>query len=498
MTRTRPSVRGVVLACTVLGLTTLVTMTGSVSARQPQSQEEIVFRSNRANGLNDLYLIGRDGSNLRRLTFDGTAVRTPRFSPDGTKIAFASARAGNFDIWTIDRDGTNLTRVTTSSERDDNPSWTSNGEILFLRGPFFCETACTAVVAAADGSSERTLPVEAIASGGIDASPHGERLLFARGRSIWVAAFDGSEQKRLTAPASNQSDFRPVWAPAGNRFAFIRANGLTNELHVGQTIGAEARLTNTPDRHEEYPSWSSSGDEILFFGFYDAEPAKLFRISPDGSGDTEVSTIMKAPFLDTFSRDGRDASLWHEIITGTEVTVTQTGGRVEVGIGAGAVQGGPFNGIDGHYGSQCNLPGDFDIQVDYEALGWPAANGTQAALQAFFANASVARDSQVWGEHYTTWLDGVGGSATTEENAGSLRLVRADGRFRAFWRYENVWVPIRSAPANTTPVVFGFSLQSFNNQFAHQSVRVAFDNFRLASGEVTCPSWWTSTFGDLG
>jgi hypothetical protein len=59
-------------------------------------------------------------------------------------------------------------------------------------------------------------------------------------------------------------------------------------------------------------------------------------------------------------------------------------------------------------------------------------------------------------------------------------------------------VPLRSAPANTTPVVFGFSLHSFNNQFAHQPVRVAFDNFRLESGELSCPSWWASSFGDLG
>lgn len=483
----------------LLGLIAVVALTGSVAAKQPQTPEEIVFRSNRADGLIDLYLIGRDGSNLRRLTFDAAAVRTPRFSPDGTTIAFSSARTGTFDIWTIDRDGTDLTRVTSSSEREESPSWTSSGEILFLRGPFDCNPGCTAVVAAPDGSSEQTLPLGTIASGGLDASPHGERVLFSRDRSIWVADFDGSSLRRVTSPASNQLDFRPAWGPKGNHFAFVRdSDGLTNELWVGQTNGDATRLTNTPDRHEEYPSWSESGEEILFSGFYNAAPAKLFRIGPDGTGDAEVSTTMHAPFLDTFSHDGRDASLWHQIITGTDVSVVQATGTVEVSIGAGATQGGPFNNIDGHYGSQCTLPGDFDIQVDYDALTWPSANGTQAALQAFFANASVARDSQVWGEQYTTWLDGVGGSATTEENAGSMRLTRSGGRFRAFWRYEGVWVPIRSAPANTTPVVFGFSLQSFNNQFAHQPVKVAFDNFRLASGEVSCPSWWASIFGDLG
>ena len=487
----------VAVTTVLLAIMTVVAVAGSVAAG-PDDPQEIVFRSNRADGLSDLYLIGRDSSNVRRLTFDGAAVRTPRFSPDGARIAFASARSGNFDIWVINRDGSGLTRVTSRPEREESPSWTSSGKLLFLRGPIDCNPGCSAVVAAPDGSSEQTIPVGPVAAGGLDASPRGERLLFSRDRSIWVAEFDGSGVRRLTSPASNQSDFRPAWAPTGNTYAFVRdSDGLRNELWVGQTNGGATRLTDTVDRHEEYPSWSASGDEILFMGFFAAAPSGLYRIAPDGTGDAEISTSLRAPFLDTFSHDGRDASVWHEIITGTEVEVVQAHGKVEVSIGAGAVQGGPFDNIDGHYGSQCSLPGDFDIQVDYDALTWPITNGTQAALQAFFANASVARDSQVWGEQYTTWLDGVGGNATTEENSGSLRLIRSGGRFRAFWRYEGVWVPIRSGPANSTPVVFGFSLQSFNNQFAHQPVKVAFDNFRLASGDVSCPSWWASAFGDL-
>jgi Tol biopolymer transport system component len=486
--------------CAVLGLLAVVALTGSVAAKQAETPEEIVFRSNRADGLNDLYLIGRDGLGLRRLTFDGVGVRTPRFSPDGMKIAFASARAGNFDIWVVNRDGTGLRRVTSDPLFEDNPSWTEDGKLVFARGSVTCAPPddCTAVLADLESGHEQTLPIGPIGGGGLDAS-RDDQILFSRDRSIWVTEVDGSGQRRLTSPAANQSDFRPVWAPKGKQFAFIRdSDGLTNDVWVGRTNDPAIQLTNTPNRNEEYPSWAESGDVILFMGFFASEPGRLFRIGPDGSGDAEVSTTMHAPFLDTFSRDGRDPSLWHQIISGTEVGVVQANGEVEVSFGAGATQGGEFDTIDGHYGSQCSLPGDFDIQVDYDARTWPPANGTQASLQAFFANASVSRESQVWGEQYLAWLDGVAGNATTEENTGAMRLVRSEGRFRAFWRYQGLWVPIRSAPANTNPVVFGFSLQSFQNRFAHQPVTVAFDNFRLASGEVSCPSWWASAFGDLG
>src|SRR5688500_16946044 len=101
----------VVVTTVLLAIMTVVAVAGSVAAG-PDDPQEIVFRSNRADGLADLYLIGRDGSNVRRLTFDGAAVRTPRFSPDGARIAFASSRSGNFDIWVINRDGSGLTRVT--------------------------------------------------------------------------------------------------------------------------------------------------------------------------------------------------------------------------------------------------------------------------------------------------------------------------------------------------------------------------------------------------
>lgn len=49
--------------------------------------------------------------------------------------------------------------------------------------------------------------------------------------------------------------------------------------------------------------------------FFASAPGKLYRIGPDGMGDAEVSTTVRAPFVDTCSRDGRDASLWHQIIT---------------------------------------------------------------------------------------------------------------------------------------------------------------------------------------
>jgi dipeptidyl aminopeptidase/acylaminoacyl peptidase len=58
----------------------------------------------------------------------------PRFSPDGTKLAFASDRNGIENLWTCDLDGKNAKQV--SSEKDstvNGPAWSRDGEYLVGR-----------------------------------------------------------------------------------------------------------------------------------------------------------------------------------------------------------------------------------------------------------------------------------------------------------------------------------------------------------------------------
>jgi len=69
--------------------------------------QSIVFASDR-DGSYQLYSMSEDGGNLRRLTRSNATEKSPRWSPDGSKIAFISDRDGPPRIGIINADGTGL------------------------------------------------------------------------------------------------------------------------------------------------------------------------------------------------------------------------------------------------------------------------------------------------------------------------------------------------------------------------------------------------------
>jgi dipeptidyl aminopeptidase/acylaminoacyl peptidase len=63
-------------------------------------------------GLTDLWLVGADGSGLRRLTTQAAADLNGRWSPDGKSVFFLSTRSGSSQVWRIDIDGGEARQVT--------------------------------------------------------------------------------------------------------------------------------------------------------------------------------------------------------------------------------------------------------------------------------------------------------------------------------------------------------------------------------------------------
>ena len=86
-----------------------------------------------------IYLVPLSGGEPRQLTNDDRSSTTPRWSPDGEKLAFVSARDGEDQIWTIDISSGALKKVTTISTGAGDPVWSPDGKWLAFASDIYPE-----------------------------------------------------------------------------------------------------------------------------------------------------------------------------------------------------------------------------------------------------------------------------------------------------------------------------------------------------------------------
>lgn len=130
-----------------------------------------------------------------RLTYSPAIEVSPAWSPNGYEIAFTSDRTGSPQIYVMDREGSNMRRLTWVGGYNDQAAWSPMGDrIAFARqvGDFQILTV------APDGSDEKWLGVGEQPKW----SPDGRHIVFIRrfgSRSdLWVCNADGTAPKQLT------------------------------------------------------------------------------------------------------------------------------------------------------------------------------------------------------------------------------------------------------------------------------------------------------------
>ena len=108
----------------------------------------------------DVWLAPADGGRAWRLSADSAQVSYPRFSRDGTRIAWTSWRDGNPEVYTADPDGSDAGRLTYWSDaRTRVTGWTSGGEVLAVSATGQPETYLTwAYAVPLEGEPPRRLP----------------------------------------------------------------------------------------------------------------------------------------------------------------------------------------------------------------------------------------------------------------------------------------------------------------------------------------------------
>jgi TolB protein len=281
------------LLALVLVATPAAASAGAAEPRSVVPGPAIAFTQGRA-----LLVMRPDGTGVRTVIAGRRLeASTPVWSPDGRRIAFVRSDVNEGGIYVVGRDGSGLRRVGSGTE----PSWSPDGSrIAFGAGAGSTSAIFTMRL---DGSDRRQLTRPRLVFDGTpDWSPDGRRIAFVRDNdrvgTIHVMKADGSNRFRLAA------GIQPRWSPDSRSLAFV--SGKAGGISVMDSDGGRQRRVNTTPRslrllapYDGYPTWSADGRRLAFVRFVD-EPklSGIYAIGVDGRNRQALATARNVSGLD--------------------------------------------------------------------------------------------------------------------------------------------------------------------------------------------------------
>jgi Tol biopolymer transport system component len=240
---------------------------------------KIAFASGRT-GVTEIFVMDADGSNPINVTNNpGGSDWAPDWSPDGTKIAFISDRDGNGEIYVMDITGANQTNVTNDPGGDYGPRWAPDGTAISFQsdrdGDF------EVFVVGADGSDPVNVTDNDVADHSATWSHDGSQLAYTRevpgGHDIWVMNADGSGQQSLIAAGGALST--PDWVLGIPRFDDVAFDNTFHDDIDWLAYVAITKGCNPPANTRFCP------DEVVTRGQMAAFVVRAFGYADDGGGD---------------------------------------------------------------------------------------------------------------------------------------------------------------------------------------------------------------------
>jgi len=218
---------------------------------------------------------------------------SPRWSPDGRRIAFKSNRGGNtYDIYVMDADGGNAVRVTDHPADDHDPAWMPDGQSLIFnserdsRGDLYRVWLSDRRV----DRLTRNFVGRAIMP---NVSPDGRSVAFAAQTlarlQFWefqVHVLDLATGRTRALDNSGGACW-PAWSPDGRTLANVLLTAEPSSIQVRGADGQGARaVRGDPAKWHYYPEWSPDGRWLALSispQHHDGEDWDLAVVRADGS-----------------------------------------------------------------------------------------------------------------------------------------------------------------------------------------------------------------------
>jgi Tol biopolymer transport system component len=208
---------------------------------------QLIISSDRG-GSRDLWLVPADGTEMRQLTHDRGPDVAPRFSTDGSRIAYFSTRDGNSDIWVRPLEGGPATQLTTRPLSDMSPAWSPDDQMIAFYGSRDASGAGLFVVPVSGGEP---LPITTDDTSKYfpQWSPDGKWFYYASGfeRASGVQIFRMPTEGGATEQVTKAPAYYYRWSPDGSRFYFPGTERGSNDLwELIVANGRERRVARFP------------------------------------------------------------------------------------------------------------------------------------------------------------------------------------------------------------------------------------------------------------
>ena len=193
----------------------------------------------------DLWSINLDGTNQRQLTSNTFTDFSPRVSPDGRFVFFASNRSGSNQIWRMNADGSDPIQIT-HGEGGYPELVTADKHVYFQSG---------------------------------------------LNQTVWQVSTDGGRE----TPLWDQGVFAPAFSPDGKQVAFYFRNQDDKSLKIAVASLPERRIVNTFSLKGEYAYivkmvWGQEGRSVIYLAANNA--GKFLWEQPlDGKAATLIANL---------------------------------------------------------------------------------------------------------------------------------------------------------------------------------------------------------------
>ncbi len=238
-----------------------------------------------------LAIMDQDGANVRFLTDGSISVVTPRYSPVSQEVTYMSQRLGEQPrVHVLNIETGQRQIVGNFPDMTSSPRFSPNGARIALS----LQQGGNANLYSIDIGSRTTMRLTS--TGAIDTSPSyspdGTQIVFESDRGgsqqLYLMGAGGGEGKRLSFGQGSYS--QPSWSPRGDLIAFTKRGGGGFAIGVMRPDGSGERLL-TEGFHNEAPNWAPNGQYIMFFRDPGGQSGgKLYMVDITGRVEVPVPT----------------------------------------------------------------------------------------------------------------------------------------------------------------------------------------------------------------